>query len=200
MRAPDRRNYSPPSLTGELGRSDAIVARNSFQRATSFCDHIDGVKIEDLARKYGSPLFVFSEDTIRTTARRFKKAFAKYPNTVFGWSYKTNYLRAICNVFHQEGWIAEVVSEFEYQKAIKAGIPGKDIIYNGPCKSRQSLELAIKNGSLVQIDNWDELKTIEEIITSGGCGVRVDVGIRLWLDTGLTPAWSKFGFNFSGQR
>jgi diaminopimelate decarboxylase len=65
------------------------------------------------------------------TARRAKKAFHDvYPNTTFGWSYKTHYLKAICNTFHKEGWIAKVVSDFEYQKAEQAGIPGKDIIFS----------------------------------------------------------------------
>ena len=159
MRAPDQKTYIPPIITGELGRSDAVVARNSFARPAPFCDQIDGVAVDSLIEQFGSPLFVFSERTVLDTARRARKAFRDvYPNTVFGWSYKTNYLKAICNIFHKEGWIAEVVSEFEYQKAEQAGIPGKDIIYNGPCKSRDSLERALRNGSLVQMDNWDELR------------------------------------------
>ena len=150
MRAPLPRTYSPPSITGELGRADAVVARNSYNRSTPFCDQIDKVNVADLVEQFGSPLFVFSERTVLETARRAKKAFKDvYPNTTFGWSYKTNYLKAICNLFHKEGWIAEVVSEFEYQKAEQAGIPGKDIIYNGPCKSRASLEHALRQGSLV---------------------------------------------------
>jgi diaminopimelate decarboxylase len=133
--------YSPPTITGELGRSDAVVARNFYNRVTPVCDQIDKVPVAELVEKFGSPLFVFSERTVIATAQRARKAFKDvYPNTVFAWSYKTNYLKAICNIFHKEDWIAEVVSDFEYQKAEQAGIPGKDIIYNGPCKSRQSLE------------------------------------------------------------
>jgi len=197
MRAPEPKMYSPPTITGELGRTDAVVARNSLARSapwsSSFCDQIDKINVDDLIEKFGSPLFVFSERTVLETARRARKAFKKaYPNTTFGWSYKTNYLQAICNLFHKEGWIAEVVSEFEYQKAELAGIPGKDIIYNGPCKSRGSLEHALRQGSLVQIDNWDELGVVEEITsTMDHC---VNVGIRTWMDTGFAPAWSKFGF------
>jgi diaminopimelate decarboxylase len=196
MRAPLPKTYSPPSITGELGRADAVVARNSYNRSTPFCDQIDKVNVADLVEQFGSPLFVFSARTVLETARRAKKAFKDvYPNTTFGWSYKTNYLKAICNLFHKEGWIAEVVSEFEYQKAEQAGIPGKDIIYNGPCKSRASLEHALRQGSLVQIDNWDELGVIEEITAT--VDHPVNVGIRIWVDTGLTPAWSKFGFSFA---
>ena len=44
----------------------------------------------------------------------------------------------------------------------------------------------------MQIDNWDELRVIEEIAST--MYRRVDVGVRIWMDTGLTPAWSKFGF------
>ena len=197
MRAPQSKTYLPPTITGELGRNDAAVARNPRNRKNApFCDQIDGVSIDDLVSQFGSPLFVFSERTVIETARRAKKAFQDvYPNTTFGWSYKTNYLKAICNLFHKEGWIAEVVSEFEYQKAEQAGIPGKDIIYNGPCKSRESLERALHQGSLVQIDNWDELRVVEEIAAT--MDRRANVGVRTWMDTGLTPAWSKFGFSLA---
>src|ERR1700760_2958862 len=195
MRAPQAKTYSPPIITGELGRGDAAAVRNSHNRTVNapFCEEIDGVDIDDLVGQFGSPLFVFSERTVIETARRAKKAFQDvYPNTTFGWSYKTNYLKAICNIFHKEGWIAEVVSDFEYQKAEQAGIPGKDIIYNGRCKSRESLEHGLHQGSLVQIDNWDELRAIEEIVST--MDRPANVGVRIWMDTGLTPAWSKFGF------
>src|SRR5271169_6509051 len=180
MRAPQSKTYLPPTITGELGRGDAVVARNSHNRNVPFCDQINEVNIDDLVNQFGSPLFVFSERTVIETARRSKKAFRDvYPNTTFGWSYKTNYLKAICNIFHKEGWIAEVVSDFEYQKAEQAGIQGKDINYNGHCKSRESIEHALRQGSLVQIDNWDELRVIEEIAST--MYRRVDVGVRIWM-------------------
>jgi diaminopimelate decarboxylase len=194
--------YTPPTITGELGRFDAAVSRNpfaqrSYDQSAPFCDKIDNVSVESLAERFGSPLFVFSERTIIKTARRAQRAFKKlYPDTIFAWSYKTNYLKAICNIFHKEGWIAEVVSDFEYQKAEQAGIAGPDIIYNGPCKSKESLEHALRQGSLVQIDNWDELRLIEEITPT--LDQPAKVGIRIWMETGLTPAWSKFGFALAG--
>src|SRR4029077_5845534 len=193
MRAPLPKTYSPPSITGELGRADAVVARNSYNRSTPFCDQIDKVNVADLVEQFGSPLFVFSERTVLETARRAKKAFKDvYPNTTFGWSYKTNYLKAVCNLFHKEGWLAEVVSDFEYQKAKHAGVRDADIIYNGPWKTRGSLEYAMRQGALVQIDNWDELRVVGEIASI--MQRSVNVGMRVWIDTGLTPVWSKFGF------
>jgi diaminopimelate decarboxylase len=73
---------------------------------------IDGATIDDLVEEFGSPLFVFSERKIREKYRDVHEAFAtRYPNVVQAWSYKTNYLQAICAIFHDEGALAEVVSE-----------------------------------------------------------------------------------------
>ena len=70
----------------------------------------------------------------------------RYPNLAFAWSYKTNYLAAICAVMHQEGALAEVVSEMEYAKARALGVPGEQIIFNGPLKPRAALERAVADG------------------------------------------------------
>ena len=65
---------------------------------------IDGVPIDRLVEQFGSPLFVYSERAARRKYRRMFNAFStRYPNVVFGWSYKTNYLQAICALMHKEG-------------------------------------------------------------------------------------------------
>jgi diaminopimelate decarboxylase len=88
-------------------------------------EKIDGIVVADLLEKYGSPLFVISEQTIRETYREAKQAFeTRYPKVQFAWSYKTNYLNAVCKIFHQEGAWAEVVSGMEYDKALQNGVPG----------------------------------------------------------------------------
>ncbi|MBI1185045.1 diaminopimelate decarboxylase, partial [bacterium] len=112
--------------------------------------HIDNVAVKDIVAKFGSPVFVISEKTIRETYQRAVKAFSsRYPKVQFAWSYKTNYLNAVCNVFHQEGSWAEVVSGFEYKKALKNGVPGKRIIFNGPDKTPEDHLMAIENGSMI---------------------------------------------------
>jgi len=189
--------YSPPRISNELGRTapEAAVDRNYYALGMNSptLSEIDGVPISKLVKQFGTPLFVFSEKTIREKARYLRELFKqRYTNTCFAWSYKTNYLNAICQTLHQEGWIAEVVSDFEYMKARKLGVPGKDIVFNGPCKSREILELALKEGALIQIDNWDELGVIEELTKDAKDSV--NVGIRIWLDAGIQPIWSKFGF------
>ncbi len=160
---------------------------------------IAGVSVEELVERFGSPLFVFDEKDIRRRYKRAYEAFSsRYPNVQFGWSYKTNYLKAVCAVFHREGAIAEVVSEFEYEKARELGIEGRDIIYNGPYKPYDSLVRAAKEGAKIHIDTFDEINDLERV--AGELGMQIPVAIRLNMDTGIYPQWSRFGFNIeSGQ-
>ena len=161
--------------------------------------HIDGVAVKELISNHGSPLFVISEKTIRSNYKKAKKAFTmRYPKVQFAWSYKTNYLDAVCSIFHQEGSWAEVVSGFEYDKAILNGVNGKKIIFNGPDKTVDDLTKAITNDSLIHIDHLDELYTITEL--SDKLSKRPRVAIRVNMDTGVYPIWDRFGFNYeNGQ-
>ena len=156
---------------------------------------IDGVPIVSLLEEFGSPLFIYSEETIRRTYREAWRAFStRYPNVLFSWSYKTNYLNAICKVFHEEGSWAEVVSGFEYKKARANGVRGDQIIFNGPQKSVDDLTMAMQNGSLIHIDHFDEL--YELIALSKTSDIKPRVAIRVNMDIGVYPAWDRFGFNY----
>ena len=158
-------------------------------------EKIDGIPVDDLLEKYGSPLFVVSEQTIRETYREAKQAFeTRYPKVQFAWSYKTNYLNAVCRVFHQEGAWAEVVSGMEYDKALRNGVKGSRIIFNGPSKTREDLLKAISNDSLIHIDHFDELFLILELAQSSD--KKPKVAIRVNMDTGIYPRWDRFGFNY----
>lgn len=159
-------------------------------------DTIDGVPVAALAERYGSPLFVFSERTLRARLREARQAFTiRYPRVHFSWSYKTNYLDAICRITHQEGWGAEVVSEMEYQKARRIGVPGDRIVFNGPWKSPDALQLAVREKALVQIDNGEEIAALEACVPEGQS---FEVGIRINLDAQIHPQWDRFGFNLEG--
>ena len=160
---------------------------------------IDGVSVKEIIAKYGSPVFILSERKIRQTYREAYRAFTtRYPKVQFAWSYKTNYINAVCNIFHQEGAWAEVVSIFEYQKALKNGVEGKNILFNGPEKTDEDLKTAIQHESVIHIDHLDELYQIIEL--SDLLKVRPRVAIRVNMDTGIYPMWDRFGFNYeSGQ-
>ncbi len=157
--------------------------------------NIDGVAVSELMAKYGSPLYVLSEQTIRETFREAKRAFdTRYPKVQFAWSYKTNYMNAVCRVFHQEGSWAEVVSGMEYDKALQNGVKGSQIIFNGPSKTKEDLVKAIDNDSLIHIDHFDELFMLLELAQSSA--KKPKVAIRVNMDTGIYPKWDRFGFNY----
>jgi len=156
---------------------------------------IDGVPIAELSEKFGSPLFVYSQKTIEEKYNTLKEAFtSRYPDVQFSWSYKTNYLNAICKIYHDLGSIAEVVSEFEYQKARALGVEGKDIIFNGPYKPKEDLKIAVQEGAKIHVDNLFELGDLEEIADE--LNITIPVAIRINMDTGVYPQWSRFGFNY----
>jgi len=155
---------------------------------------IGHASIEQLVRDFGSPLFVFDERALREQFRSYRDAFTRrYPKTLFAWSYKTNYLQAICTLFHQEGAAAEIVSTMEWEKARKLSVPGDRIIFNGPNKRSETLKEAILAGARINIDHWDELQDIEDI--AGEIKRPVDVGLRLSVEVGEKATWARFGLS-----
>jgi len=192
----EKKRYERPHIVRlESGMPGKSGMRNDAPPFT----HIDGVAVKELVTNYGSPLFVFSEQQIRQTYRKAHKAFStRYPKVQFAWSYKTNYLPAICNIFHQEGAWAEVVSGFEYDKAMGNGVDPKKIIFNGPGKTAADLKKASENGSLIHIDHLDELYMLIDV--AGQITQKPRVAIRVNMDTGIYPMWDRFGFNYeNGQ-
>jgi len=172
---------------------------NKFSRtqASRPLTHIDGVALDELIGAYGSPLFVFSEKKIVEKVREMRELVAlRYPKFRLAWSYKTNYLDAVCKIFHREGSWAEVVSEFEYDKAIHLGVSPEKIHFNGPYKPRPALEKALGQGAMVHLDHFDEMALAEQVARN--LGLRPKVALRINLMTDGTPAWSRFGFNLEG--
>ncbi len=186
-----KRPYEKPTIIPHVSG-----LANKFGRAHTLRvkKDIDGVPVKEMLNKFGSPVFAFSEKTIRRLYRKAVRAFeTRYPMVQFAWSYKTNYLDAICKIYHQEGAWAEVVSEFEYEMAKKNGIQGTNIIYNGPFKPEPALRQAVEDGARIHIDHYDELFLLEKIAQELNC--TIPVGIRINMDTGIYPSWDRFGFN-----
>ncbi|WP_457623334.1 alanine racemase, partial [Persephonella sp.] len=193
-----KKRYEKPVITKlETGFMNKFGSSPLYARKIR--KDIDGVLISDLVEKFGSPLFVISERKLRERYRKIYQAFSsRYPNVLFGWSYKTNYLKAVCSVLHQEGAIAEVVSAFEYEKARNLGIEGENIIFNGPHKPIDILEKAAKESAMIHIDHFDEIQDLEKVADK--LDQKIKVAIRVNMDTGIHPQWDRFGFNLeTGQ-
>ncbi|MCX6148063.1 MAG: diaminopimelate decarboxylase [Candidatus Kapabacteria bacterium] len=187
----EKLKYERPIINKiNLGIPNKFGTKPKFEPITQ----IDGVPVQILAEKFGSPVMVISEKKIKETYKEAKRAFTtRYPKVQFAWSYKTNYLDAVCRIFHKMGSWAEVVSGFEYDKALSNGMPGNQIIFNGPDKSLKDLEKAVINKSYIHIDHFDELYDLIEIAEK--LDEKPKVAIRINMNTGIYPIWDKFGFN-----
>jgi diaminopimelate decarboxylase len=162
-------------------------------------DHVDGVPVEELVSTYGSPLFVYSEGTIRDKVRELQAAFAgRWPDVRIAWSYKTCYLDAVCKVMHSEGAMAEAVSGMEVEKALRNGVSMDNIVFNGPHKEDDILRRALQGGAMINVDHFEELAQLERL--AGQLGVVAPVGIRVNLQAGDTQCWDRFGFSLENGR
>lgn len=127
--------------------------------------YFDGCSTVELAEKYGTPLYVYSENAILKECNEIKNCFLdKYENTRAAYATKAFSSIAMCKIMDREGFCMDVVSGGELFTAIKAGFPAEKIEFNGNNKLRQELELAIdyEIGRII-IDGLQELKLIEEI-------------------------------------
>lgn len=188
----EKLKYSKPSISKI---NAGVPSKFGLPVKHKIISAIDDIKVSSLIEQYGSPLFVISEKTIRQVYSEAKQAFeTRYPRVQFAWSYKTNYLDAVCSIFHDEGSWAEVVSGFEFEKALSNGVHGSRILFNGPGKSKGDLILAIKHNACIHIDHFDELYLLIE--TTRQLNTKARVAIRINLDAGIHPVWDRFGFNY----
>ncbi len=180
----------PVMVRHQVGSASKFAARPTIR----VYDKFEGVPVADLVAAYGSPLMLFSERVLRERMRELRDQMAtRIPRFTIGWSYKTNYLGAICRVLHQEGAWAEVVSGMEMQMALRLGMPGAQILFNGPAKSESDLEMAFAKGAHVQMDHLDEVALAEKVAER--LGMRPAVGIRVNMSELPTQSWDRFGFN-----
>ena len=188
----EKKRYERPVI---IRQYSGLMNKLGTRSYTAPIGDIDGVPIRDLSETYGSPLFVLSERVIRQNQRRAYRIFkTRYPKVQFAWSYKTNYLSAVCSLFHQEGSWAEVVSEFEYDRARKLGVDGRHILFNGPDKSVAALTRAVQDGARIHVDNFDELYALIELTEK--LNQTAFVAVRVNMDVGIYPLWDRFGFNY----
>ena len=127
-----------------------------------------GCDTVELAKKYGTPLYVVSEDIIRERCMKIKDVFLnKYPNTMAAYASKAFLTMAMCKIIENEGLNLDVVSGGELYTAIKAGFPMGRIIFHGNNKSWDELLLAVEhNVGRIIVDNLYELEMLEEIAST----------------------------------
>ena len=132
--------------------------------------YFDGCSTVDLAKQYGTPLYVMSEGDIEDKMREIKTCFLdKYPNTRAAYASKAFCTMAIYKICEKEGFCIDIVSGGELHTAIKAGFPAERIEFNGNNKLPQEIEEALDYGiGRFIVDGLQEVALIEAICKEKG--------------------------------
>ena len=137
----------------------------------------DKKNVESLAKKYGTPLYCYSFNKLKSNILELKKHFRSFlPLICF--AVKSNTNTKILNEIKKFNLGADVVSLGELMKALKAGINEKKIVFSGVGKTSTELNYAIKkNILLINAESKSEILEIEKIAKKKK--KIVDIGIRL---------------------
>jgi diaminopimelate decarboxylase len=129
---------------------------------------IGGCSIEELVKKFDSPLYILDEATLRNSCRAYKKALEKYypGDSLPIYASKANSSIFMSNLVSSEGLGLDAVSEGELLTALKGGVPNEKIVFHGNNKSNKEIEFAVKNNIQVIVDNDHDLERLDEISKS----------------------------------
>ena len=165
---------------------------------------IGGCNLVELAKKYGTPLYVIDEATLRAIAQEYKAAFKEYSNIKMMYASKALCTSAITRILDEEGFGFDTVSAGEIYTVYKSGVDMSKVLFNGNNKSIRELELALdyKVGRF-SVDNFYEAQILNQIAEQKG--VIADILLRItpgiechtheYIQTGHLD--SKFGFDLT---
>ena len=152
----------------------------------------------DLIERFGSPLFVFSEDQIRRNVQRFRNAFEK------GWTAgpvkvmpaaKANWVFAIQRVLADEGCGADIYSAGELDVALRAGVDPQFISVNGVPKDKEHIRRTIEVGARLTIDSLRDVAFLEELAPA----LTKTAYVRLRIRPAISEFVKKSDFSPSGM-
>lgn len=154
-------------------------------------------KIMSLRTNYGEAFYLLDSEQFRQNFLELKGMFSKfYPNFNIAYSYKTNYTPKLCKIINELGGYAEVVSEMEAELALRCGVEPSRIIWNGPIKNLQMLDLFLLKGVTVNIDSIDEAECIYQLAIKADRILNVGIRCNYDVQDGVV---SRFGFDVSGE-
>ena len=164
---------------------------------------IGGVDTVGLAEKYGTPLYVFSEDHIRETCRKYvgsiQKEYGGYGRAIY--ASKAFLCKEISRIVDSEGLDIDAVSGGEIFTIVSAGVDPKKIHFHGNNKTIKELEYAVNCGvgdivadNMLDLERLDKLSAEKGVMTN--VTIRVKPGVEChtheFIRTGQID--SKFGF------
>jgi diaminopimelate decarboxylase len=121
---------------------------------------IAGVAVDELAREFGTPLFVYDEDHLRARCREATEVFG--PGVAY--ATKAFLCLAMARLAHEEGMCLDVATGGELHVALAAGVPGKRLVLHGNNKSLDELRRAREVGvGRIVVDSFDELDRLDQL-------------------------------------
>ncbi len=144
-------------------------------------NHCDIKKLESLADS--SPFYIVDRKRFEANFDGLTNVFSlRYQPFILAYSYKTNYIPYLCDIVKQKGGWAEVVSRMEYDLAVKIGQEPEKIIFNGPVKTADDIELALNNNSIVNLDSEYEIQSVLSYAQQHSnkeikIGLRINIGL-----------------------
>ncbi len=162
---------------------------------------VGGCDVTELAKTYGTSLYILDEVTLRTACQQYRDAFKQhYPGeSLVIYASKAWNCLAVCAIVKSEGLGIDVVSAGELYTATKAGFTGDKIYVHGNNKSIEELQMSIDQNATIVVDSWSELRTLAGLSQANSIKimVRLTPGIEChtheYIKTGRID--SKFGFD-----
>ena len=165
--------------------------------------HAEDVAITEIAAAVGTPFYVYSQATLTRHFRVFDEALHGMKHLIC-YAMKANSNIAILKILGDLGAGMDVVSGGEYLRAKAAGISGDKIVFSGVGKTREEMELAIKNGiRQFNVESEAELKVLNEVALSLGAiapitlRVNPDVDAKTHAKIATGKSENKFGIPIS---
>jgi diaminopimelate decarboxylase len=150
--------------------------------------------LDNLSQKYGDSFYLLDSQRFERNYKELLTAFRGiYSNTFIAYSYKTNYTPKLCKKIDSIGGFAEVVSEMEYELALKIGVNPQKIIFNGPYKNEKTIEKLVLRRGTVNLDSHYEIDLIEKIARRNPDDI-ISIGLRCNFDI-QNSIVSRFGFD-----
>ncbi len=194
------------SKSFELNRDIDSPNRNIAPVSTEIneCEKlvVGGCQLSELAKKYGTPLYVFDEFSLRTACKTYIYSLKKhYPGDSLPlYASKANSSLSLCALIASEGFGLDAVSEGELLTALRGGMKGENIVFHGNNKSFNELKFAYKNNVTIVLDNHHDIELLKKIASDekpAKLMLRLTPGIEChtheYIRTGHLD--SKFGFD-----
>ena len=126
---------------------------------------VGGCLLSELAHRFGTPLYVLDELSLRSSCRAYREALERhYPGPSLAlYASKANSSLAISALVASEGLGLDAVSAGELLTAIEGGMPPERIVLHGNNKSSEELALALQHGVTVVVDNWRDVELLTEL-------------------------------------